>query len=193
MSEIEFIVPDGPDDGLDLWQKEVYAGIRPMNLDGFLRSHKDFNQIIMRDLIAQMSPRYTCLRPPGAAGAVLYTVQGVLVYGDVRPADGSPTCKELGECLMEDGHCVRTIHAEVRAILNAGLTGQIPEGGTMFSILKPCFQCTKVIIASGIETVVYSGAAYDEPRTAEISEAAGLEYIHVDVDLDYGQKLVSNA
>jgi dCMP deaminase len=192
--DLEFILPEEAEsNALDLWQKEVYAGIRPMNLDGFLRSHKDLDKIIMRDLIARMSPQYTCLRPPGAAGAVLYTNQGVLIYGDVRPADGSKTCKELGECLMEDGHCVRTIHAEVRAILNAATTMQNPNEGTMYSILKPCFQCTKVIIAAGILRVVFAGSAYDEPRTTEISEAANLEYVHVACDLDYGQELVTNA
>ena len=178
--------------GTGILKKEVYAGLRPIKLQNYILWREDVYSIIMKDVVEQMSPKYTCLRPPGAAGAAVLTDGGYLVFGDVRPADGSLTCKELGECLMEHGHCVRTIHAEVRAILNAGSMGLSCEHGVMFSILKPCFQCTKVIIASGIDTVVYAGAAYDEPRTDDISEAADIKYIHVDVNLGYGQELTNN-
>lgn len=180
------IIDNTPD---SVKMKEVYAGIRSMKLGDYLADHEHIHKIIMQDVIRQMSPKYSCLRPPGAAGAALLVGRS-LVFGDVRPADGSPTCKDLGECLMEDGHCVRTIHAEVRAILNAATMSINPEGGVMYSILKPCFQCTKVIIASGIKKVVYAGAAYDEERTSEISDNAGLEYFHMEVDLNYGQELV---
>lgn len=171
-------------------KKEVYAGLEKMSLMEYISKHANLDRIIMEDVIKQMSPRYTCLRPPGAAGAAVLSESGDLIYGDVRPADGSPTCEELGECLMENGHCVRTIHAEVRAILNAGVLGVSCDGGTMYSILKPCFQCTKVIIASGITKIVYAGAAYDEERTANIIKNANISIIHVDVDLPYGQDLI---
>jgi len=176
--------------GIGILKKEVYAGLRPIKLQNYILWREDVYSIIMKDVVNQMSPKYTCLRPPGAAGAAILTDGGYLVFGDVSPANGSKTCKELGECLMEDGHCVRTIHAEVRAVLNAGSMGLSCEHGVMFSILKPCFQCTKVIIAAGIDTVVYSGVAYDEPRTTEISENAQLRYINIDVGLAYGQAMV---
>ncbi len=176
--------------GTGVLKKEVYAGLRPIKLQNYILWKEDVYSIIMKDVVNQMSPKYTCLRPPGAAGAAILTDGGYLVFGDVSPVNGSKTCKELNECLMEDGHCVRTIHAEVRAVLNAGSMGLSCEHGVIFSILKPCFQCTKVLIVAGIDTIVYSGAAYDEPRTAEIAKNADIKYIYIDVMLGYAQELV---
>jgi dCMP deaminase len=89
--------------------------------------------------------------------------------------------------MMEDGHCVRTIHAEVRAILNAAKYGLATTRSTMYSILKPCFQCTKVIVAAGISKIVYAGAAYDEDRTMAVILNAPweIEVVKLDTNLDY--------
>jgi len=140
-------------------------------LNELIYENSDIDMLIMSDVIGSMSTRYTCLRPPGAAGAALLTANNSIVYGAVRPASGSATCEQVG-CMMEDGHCVRTIHAEVRAILNAARFGLVTEGATMYSILKPCFQCTKVIVTAGISKIVYAGAAYDEERTRLLIENA---------------------
>lgn len=48
------------------------------------------------------------------------------------------------------------IHAELNAILWAARRGTSIDGGTIYSTTKPCVQCTKNIIASGIIRIVYS-------------------------------------
>lgn len=172
-------------------KEELYAGRASFNINNLQLKPGDEDYILLTEVIRTMTPRYTCLRPPGAAGAAVVTSSGYIVYGDVRPADGSSSCKELDECMIEDGHCVRTIHAEVRAILNAAQLGLCTQDATLYSILKPCFQCTKAIIAAGITKIVYAGAAYDEPRTSMIIDNApqNIEVVRLDVALSYGQEV----
>lgn len=173
----------------DYTREDVYNGDGYYYININILQSVDFDKIMMTDVINTMSARYTCLRPPGAAGAALVTMSGAVVYGDVRPADGSPTCKDVG-CMMEDGHCVRTIHAEVRAILNAAKFGLTTQHAVMYSILKPCFQCTKAIIAAGITKIVFAGAAYDEVRTRDIvNNAPNLSLYQLDANLPYAQEL----
>ena len=75
---------------------------------------------------------------------------------------------------MLDGHCVRTIHAETNAIIQAALHGISTRGATCYVTHLPCINCTKVLINAGIKRIVY-GEAYrvDENavkflKTAEI-------------------------
>jgi dCMP deaminase len=176
-------------------KQQVENGVGFFYVIEYLKSLKNLDELILEDVIRTMSPRYTCNRPPGAAGAAILTTEGKLFYGDVRPADGSLTCIDLESCMIEDGHCVRTIHAEVRVILNAAKLGVCTKGATLYSILKPCFQCTKVIIAAGISKIVYAGAAYDETRTKNILENAPqkIEVVKLNVNLNYGQELNNEA
>ena len=135
---------------------------------------------VLTYLLARADIRYTCNRGPRPSGAVLYTDDGQWIYGDVNPTIGSPSCKEVG-CMIEDGHCVRNVHAEVDAILNAARLGVSTGHGIMYSINKPCFNCTKVIIKAGIKTIFYAYAVYDEERTQDILDAAGVECIHAPI------------
>ncbi len=63
-----------------------------------------------------------------------------------------PHCDEVG-CMMENDHCVRTIHAEVNAITNAAKMGTSVNGGTMYCTGFPCWPCFKVVANAGIKTV----------------------------------------
>lgn len=138
----------------------------------------------MEDVINMTAPNYTCLRGPRPSGAVIITVSGYAIWGDVCPPANSPSCKDLGQCMMEDGHCVRNNHAEVDALLYCARCGFATEGATVYTINKPCYACTRAIIAAGISTVYYAFAVYDEERTRAIAEAAGLEMIHVPVSIN---------
>lgn len=172
-------------------KQEVYAGRGYYSMNNQIVNDPDCDMIIMADVINNMTPRYSCLRPPGAAGAAVINKNHWIVYGDVKPADGSPTCKDLGECMIEDGHCVRTIHAEVRAIMNAAKYHIAVDGGTIYSILKPCFQCTKVIVTAGITRIVYAGIAYDEERTKQLLENAPqkIEIVQLNDMIPYAKEL----
>ena len=135
---------------------------------------------ILVDLLERADIFYSCNRGPRPSGALLYTADGRYIYGDVTPTSGSHPCKDVG-CMIEDGHCVRNVHAEVDAIVAAARLGVATAYGIMYSVNKPCFNCTKAIIKAGIKTVVYAYAVYDEKRTNIILKAAGVECIHVPI------------
>lgn len=139
-------------------------------------------QETMRFLANSVANLYSCNRPPGATGVLLKFPEHYPKYGilaGVGPPAHAPTCKDVG-CEMENGHCVRTIHAEQRAICTAAKLGMKIEEGIMYSTLKPCYQCSKLIIAAGINRIFYQEAAYDEERTREILKYAGVSCIKVD-------------
>lgn len=61
------------------------------------------------------------------------------------------------------------IHAEMNALLWAARTWICVEGATLYTTLQPCFQCTKNILASWIEKIVYAND-YEHNNTQEIEE-----------------------
>ena len=72
-----------------------------------------------------------------------------------RSPAGQPHCDEVGH-LMVEGHCVRTIHAETNAIIQAALHGVSTRGATCYVTHFPCINCTKALINAGITRLVYS-------------------------------------
>ena len=71
--------------------------------------------------------------------------------------NGSPSkmahCDDVG-CMMRANHCVRTIHAEVNALLEC--SPEERKGATIYVTARPCAECSKLIINSGITRVVYA-------------------------------------
>jgi len=65
-----------------------------------------------------------------------------------------------GGHLMREGHCVRTIHSEMNALMQCALDGVSPAGADLYCTASPCFDCAKAIIRAGIARVHY-GQAYD--------------------------------
>jgi len=47
------------------------------------------------------------------------------------------------------------IHAELNAILFAAKNGVSIDGATLYCSVRPCWQCTKNIIQSGIKKIIY--------------------------------------
>jgi dCMP deaminase len=65
-----------------------------------------------------------------------------------------------GGHLMRDGHCVRTIHSEMNALLQCALDGVSPAGATLYCTASPCFDCAKAIIRAGI-VKIFVGEHYE--------------------------------
>ena len=65
-----------------------------------------------------------------------------------------------GGHILVEGHCVRTIHSEMNALLQCALDGVSPAGAALYCTASPCFDCSKAIIRAGIIKVIY-GQAYD--------------------------------
>lgn len=136
----------------------------------------------MEDCIQNTRGSYKCNRGPRPSGAMIVTLSNHVIYGFVRPPEGSPSCKEV-DCMIVDGHCVRNLHAEVDALLDANKLFGWTRGATMYSINKPCYNCSLHIIRAGIDQIYYAHSVYDEERTRWILEAAKVKAIHVPIDL----------
>ena len=85
--------------------------------------------------------------------------------------------------MMEDGHCVRTIHAEVNAVIQAAKNGTRIEGATIYVTASPCWNCFKTICNAGIKRIVFEEFYRDE-RIFEVSQVLGIELVELHRELD---------
>lgn len=106
--------------------------------------------------------RSTCDRGPEllfnprrhGVGAVLVKDKRMIAGGYNGSAPGQPHCDDVGH-LMREGHCVRTIHSEMNALMQCALDGVSPAGSTLYCTASPCFDCGKAIIRAGIVKVFF--------------------------------------
>jgi dCMP deaminase len=91
-----------------------------------------------------------------------------------------PHCDDVGH-LMEDGHCVATVHAEANAIIQAAKNGVRIEGAEIYTTASPCWACFKLISNAGIRTI-YFGEFYRDARSVEVAARLGIDLI----DLSHG-------
>ncbi len=119
-------------------------------------------------ITGQVAKRSTCDR--ARVGALIVKDRRILTTGYNGAPAGLPHCDEVGH-LMVGGHCVRTLHAEQNAIIQAALHGVSVSGGTMYVTHQPCLTCAKMIINAGIERVVYAGAYADENALTFLRQA----------------------
>lgn len=104
----------------------------------------------MLDIAKSVSERATC--PRRSVGAVIVNKNKMIVStGYNGSLSGTPHC----DCIIEDNHCVRTIHAETNAILQAARNGVRIEETTIYITDAPCFSCLKNILAAGINKIIY--------------------------------------
>jgi len=121
----------------------------------------------MADLAAQRS---TCLRR--RVGAVLVRDQRIVATGYNGSLRGQPHCTEAG-CLMVDGHCKRTVHAELNALLQCALHGAPSRGAALFTTSFPCLDCAKAVVQAGV-TAVYYRDPYPDPHTRRMLADSGV-------------------
>ena len=126
--------------------------------------------------IAQVvATRSTC--PRKYVGAVLVGKRTILSTGYNGSIRGMPHCSDVGH-MMEDNHCVATIHAEANAIIQAARNGVVIEGATTYVTASPCWNCFKQLANAGVSRIVY-GEFYRDERIFEIAKKIGIELVHI--------------
>ncbi len=120
-----------------------------------------------------VSQRATC--PRLHVGAVIVRNGMIISTGYNGAPRGLPHCTSVG-CDLENGHCKRTLHAEVNSILQAAYQGTSTKGAALFTNYLPCENCAKAIINSGITTVIFREVYenVDQPKTRELFRLAGV-------------------
>lgn len=137
---------------------------------------KNWDEYFM-DIARQVSTRATC--PRKHVGAVIVKDKTLLSTGYNSAIRGAEHCEDVG-CMMEDGHCVRVVHAEANAIIQAAKNGVMIDGASIYTLASPCWPCFKLIANAGIKKIVFKEFYRDE-RIFKAAEMAGIELIKFEV------------
>jgi dCMP deaminase len=129
-----------------------------------------------------VATRATC--PRRSVGAVIVLDKRIVATGYNGAPKNLPHCPAQGDkhdwpegCLMA-GHCIRSLHAEQNAFLQAAMIGVPCKGASMYVTCQPCNMCAKMIVNAGISKVIYDGD-YPDEFSKEIFRQAELEVLRL--------------
>ncbi|MCA0970016.1 ComE operon protein 2 [Halobacillus litoralis] len=128
-----------------------------------------------------LKSRSTCERL--AVGAVVVRDKRMIAGGYNGSVTGGVHCIDEG-CYVVGGHCVRTIHAEMNALLQCSKFGVATDGAEIYVTHFPCIHCTKAIIQAGIKAVYYSEDYKNDPYAIELLQQAGVRTKKVLLQVD---------
>ena len=146
------------------------------------------------DMCEAVAKRATCDR--GKCGSVIVKDKRIMTTGYVGAPAGLPHCDEAGHDLRTmtdmDGkvsqHCVRTLHAEQNAILQAARFGIPLEGSTIYTKMTPCRTCAMMIINAGIKRVVCEKRYHADADSLEMFKQAGVELVIMNHEVEKYEK-----
>jgi dCMP deaminase len=78
----------------------------------------------------------------------------VLATGYNGSVSGMPHCDDVGHDIV-NGHCKRTIHAEMNAIIQCAIHGVSSKGAIVYVTHYPCYDCAKALVNAGVLVVNY--------------------------------------
>ena len=137
-----------------------------------VRKRASWDEYFM-NIAREVATRSTCDRK--FVGAVVVRDRSILATGYNGSISGLSHCDEDGH-LMEDNHCVRTVHAEANAIVQAARHGVRIDGGSIYVTASPCWGCFRLIANAGIKKIVF-GEFYRDPKIFEVSQKLGIELV----------------
>jgi dCMP deaminase len=134
------------------------------------------------NIAREVATRSTCDRK--FVGAVIVRDRSILATGYNGSIRGLPHCDDVGH-LMEEGHCVRTVHAEANAIVQAASNGTRIDGAGIYVTASPCWGCFRLIANAGIKRIVF-GELYRDQKIFTNAQDAGIELV------DYSNRVTKN-
>jgi len=123
----------------------------------------------------EVATRSTCDRKH--VGAVIVRDKVILSTGYNGSLRGAPHCDDVGHD-MDNGHCVRTVHAEANAVTQAAKNGVNINNSEIYVTASPCLNCFKLIANCGINTIYYKEFYRDE-RIKRYAEEAGVKLVYM--------------
>lgn len=133
-----------------------------------------------------ISTRSTCTRL--SVGATIVRDRRVISGGYNGSVSGDVHCSDIG-CKIVDGHCVRTVHAEVNAILQCAKFGASTEGASIYVSHFPCLQCSKIIIQAGIKKLYYLKDYKNSEYAKELLEHSEIAIEKVEMEDNFFLKI----
>lgn len=131
----------------------------------------DWDQYFMTQA-TMLSLRSTCTRL--SVGAVIVRDRRVIAGGYNGSVSGDVHCIDEG-CYLVEGHCVRTIHAEMNAVLQCAKFGVATDGAEVYVTDFPCLQCTKMLLQSGIIKINYLRNYHNDQYAVELLKRKNVE------------------
>ena len=125
------------------------------------------------NIAKEVGTRSTCDRKH--VGSVVVRDKSILATGYNGSVRGLAHCDDEGH-LMEDGHCIRTVHAEANAIVQAARNGMRIEGASIYVTASPCWGCFRLIANAGIVRIVF-GEFYRDQKIFDVSQKLGIELV----------------
>lgn len=148
----------------------------------------------MIELLLDVSKKGTCNRLQ--VGAFVEFKGSVVSVGYNTSPPNTQTCQE-GACEVVNGHCVRTIHAEVMAVskflelahlYNEGaftkVSNKTKSEAVLYVTHEPCYQCAKFIALAGIKSVRYLYPYRSDQRVIDIYTANGIKCEQILTDVE---------
>ncbi|WP_088102540.1 ComE operon protein 2 [Halalkalibacter urbisdiaboli] len=126
-----------------------------------------------------LSLRSTCTRL--MVGATIVRDKRIIAGGYNGSVSGGDHCIDEG-CYVVDNHCIRTIHAEVNALLQCAKFGVPTDGAEIYVTHFPCLNCAKAIIQSGIKQVFYAKDYKNHPYAIELFQKANIAVVQVELE-----------
>ena len=114
------------------------------------------------------SERATC--PRMHSGCVRVRDKRVVSTGYNGSIPGDEHCEEVG-CLVVDNHCLRTVTAGMKRVVQAAKRGHSIDGATAYVTNMPCTSCAKALITAGIKRVVVFSDYHDTLATQFFAKA----------------------
>ncbi|WP_313017242.1 ComE operon protein 2, partial [Macrococcoides bohemicum] len=109
-----------------------------------------------------------------SVGATIVKDNRVIAGGYNGSVSGEVHCIDEG-CYIENSHCIRTIHAEMNALLQCSKMGVSTEGADIYVTHFPCMHCTKSIIQAGIKKIYYANDYKNHPYAIELLKKANID------------------
>lgn len=113
-------------------------------------TRESWDSYFMR-LALMAASRATCKRRK--VGAVLVQNKSVKGTGYNGAPSGVPSCIE-DDCLMKDGSCIKTVHAETNLILQTDASDRL--NATVYCTDRPCWNCSNTLANSKIAKIIYA-------------------------------------
>lgn len=159
------------------------------------------NRLSWQDYFMQVvdaiSQRSTCDR--GKPGCAFVKNNQILTTGYAGSPPGFPHCSEVGHELeirfpiksekdligitspqAQSIHCIRTLHAEQNAIIQAARRGISLEGSTLYVTMTPCRTCAMLLISVGVVKIIAKKLYQKSHESIEMFELAKIPLIHLD-------------
>ena len=130
-----------------------------------IKRHRRLNRADYYMSIAELtSKRGTC--PRAQIGAIAIRDRRIIMSAYNGGPEGASHCLDVG-CLMADGHCIRSTHAEANLIAGCARMGIALQDCDVFVTHEPCNNCLKLLISAGVSRVIYKYTKSDSYRIDE--------------------------